>query len=55
MHKNVFSYSKTGCAPLWLGSENYSSIFYLVTISEEIDCGAKYGEQKNAYWTPQKS
>ena len=43
MHKNAFSYSKTGPAPLWLGSESYSSAFYLVTLSEEIDCGRKYG------------
>ena len=43
MHENAFSYSKTGLAPLWLGSESYSSAFYIVTLSEEIDCGRKYG------------
>ena len=47
MHKNAFSYSKTGPAPLWRGSESYSSAFYLVTLSEEIDCGRKYWEKKN--------
>ena len=54
MHKNVFSYSKTGPAPLWQGSQNYSSTFYLVTLSKENDCGRKYGEHKNASWTPKK-
>ena len=33
MHKNVFSNSETGPAPVWLDSENYSSTFYLVTLS----------------------
>ena len=42
MRKNVFSCSKTGAASVSLDSENYSSIFYLVTLR-------KYGEQKNAY------
>ena len=46
MHKKVFSYSKTGPVPVWLDSENYSSAFYLVILSEEIDCGRKNGEQK---------
>ena len=55
MHKKLFSYSKSGPAPVWLDSENYSSTFYLVILSEEIDCGRKNGEQKNAYWTPKKS
>ena len=55
MRKSVCSYSKTGSAPVWLDSENYSSTFYLVTLSEEIDFGWKYGEQKNAYWSLKKS
>ena len=55
MSKNVFSYSKTGPVPVWLDSGNYSSIFYLVTLVEEIDSGRKYGEQKNAYWSSEKS
>ena len=46
---------KTGPASVWLNSENYGSTFCLVTLSEEIDCGRKNGEQKNAYWTPNKS
>ena len=50
--KNFFSYSKTGPAPVLLDRENYSSTFYLVTFSEEVDLGRKYGEQKNAYWSP---
>ena len=45
---NVFSCSKTGPAPVWVDTENYSSTFYLVTLSEEIGCGRKNGEQKNA-------
>ena len=48
MRKNVFSYSKTVPAPVWLNIKNYSSTFYLVTISKEIDCGRKCEEQKNA-------
>ena len=52
MRKNVFLYSKTGPAPVWLESKNYSSTFHLVALSEEIDCSRKYEEQKNAYWTP---
>ena len=52
MRKNVFSCSKTGAASVWLDSENYSSTFYLVTFSEEINFSRKYGEQKNAYWSP---
>ena len=55
MRKSVCSYSKTGSAPVWLDRENYSSTFYLVTLSEEIDFGWKYGEQKNAYWSLKKS
>ena len=55
MRRNVFSYSKTGPAPVWRDSENYSSSFYLVTLSEEIDFDRKYWEQKNAYWSPKKS
>ena len=55
MRKNVLLCSKTGPDPVWLDSENYSSTFYLVTLSEEIDFGRKYGEQKNAYWSPKKS
>ena len=34
MRKNVFSYSKKGLASAWLDSENYSSTFYLVTLSK---------------------
>ena len=48
MWKTALSYSKTGTAPVWLNSKNYSSSFYLVTSSKEIDFGRKYGEQKNA-------
>ena len=55
MHEKVFSYSKTGPIPNWLGSKNYSSTLYLVILNEEIYHDKKYGEQKNAYWTPQKS
>ena len=55
MRKNVFLYSKTGPAPVWLDSKNYSSTFHLVTLSEESDCGRKYEEQKNACWTPKIS
>ena len=40
------SYSKTGPAPVWLDIENYNSAFYLVTLSEELDCGRKNGEQR---------
>ena len=40
--KNVFSYSKNGTAPVWLDSENYSSTFYLVTLSEEIAIGVNW-------------
>ena len=39
----VFSYSKTG--PVWLDTKNYSSITYLVTLSEEIDWGRKNGNR----------
>ena len=55
MRKNVFSWSKTDPAPVWLDSENYSSTLYLVNLSEEIDWGRKNGEQKNPYGTPRKS
>ena len=56
IRENVFSYSKTGSAPVWLDSENYSSSFCLVVnLGEEIECGRKYEEQKKAYWTPEKS
>ena len=55
MRKNVFPYSKTGPAPAWVISKHYSSTFYLVTLSEEIYFGRKYGEQKNPYWSPKKS
>ena len=48
MCKTALSYSKTGTAPVWLDSKHYSSSFYLVTSSKEIDFGRKYGEQKNA-------
>ena len=53
--KNVFSFSKTGIAPVWIDSKNYSSTFYLVALSEEINFGKKYGEEKNAYWSPKKT
>ena len=55
MRKNVFSYSKTGPAPVWIDSENYSSTFNLVSLSQEIDFGRNMREQKNAYWFPKKS
>ena len=55
MRKNVSSCSKTGPAPVLLDSENYSSTFYLVKLSKEIDLGRKYGKQKNEYWSPKKS
>ena len=42
MRKNVFSYGKTGTAPVWLDSENYSSTFYLVILGEEIAFGRRY-------------
>ena len=54
MRKKVFSYSKTGPVIAWLASENYSRTFYLHTLSEEINCGRKNGEQKNVYWTHKK-
>ena len=48
------SRSKTGPAPAWLDIENYSSTFYLVTLSEEINCGRKMGN-KRMHNEPQKS
>ena len=51
----MFSYSKTDLAPVWIDSKNYSSTFYLVTLSEEIDYVIKNGKQMNVYWTPKKS
>ena len=54
MRKKVFSYSKTGPVIAWLASENYSCTFYLHTLSDEIDCCRKNGEQKNVYWTHKK-
>ena len=54
MRRNVFSYSKTGPAPVWRDSKKYSSTFYLVTLSKEIDFDRKYGEQNNGYWLPKK-
>ena len=51
MRKNVFSYSKTGSASVSLDIKNYRSTFHFVTLSDKIDCGRKYEEQKNAYWT----
>ena len=54
MRQNFFSYSKTENAPVSLDINNYSSIFRLVTLSDKIDCGKKYEEQKNKYKT-QKS
>ena len=55
MHKNVFSYSKIGSAPLSLDVKSYRSTFHLVTLSDKIGCGRKYEEQENAYWTQKKS
>ena len=49
MRKNVFSYSKTGSASVSLDIKNYRSTFHFVTLSDKIDCGRKYEEQKNAY------
>ena len=46
MRQNVFSYSKTGSAPVWPDIKNYSSTFHLVTLSDKIDCGRKYEEWK---------
>ena len=54
-HKKMFSCSKTGPAPVWLDSENYSCTLYLVTLSGKTNCGRKNKEQKNAYRTPKKS
>ena len=42
VRKNVFSYSKNGTAPVWLDIENYSSTFYLVIFSEEVDIGINW-------------
>ena len=52
MCKTVFSYSKTGPAPVWLDSENYNSTFYLVTLGEEIDCGRKMWNKRIHTETP---
>ena len=52
MREYMFSYSKIGPAPVWLDSGNYSSIFYLVTLNEEIDCDRKYGGTKECKLTP---
>ena len=54
MRQNLFSYIKTENAPVSLDIKNYSSTFRLVTLSDKIDCGKKYEEQKNIYKT-QKS
>ena len=54
MCKNVFSCSKTGTAPDWLDSKDYSGTFYLVTLSEEIDFGRKYLGTKECILIPQK-
>ena len=54
-HNKIFSYTKTNPAPVWLDYENYGCTFYLVTLSEETDCGRKNGEQNNAYWTSKKN
>ena len=51
MQKNVCSCSKTGSAPVWLDIKNYSSTFHLVTLSVKTNCGRKYEQQKNPYWT----
>ena len=55
MCKNVFLYSKTGPAPVWLDSESYNSTFYLVTLGEEIDCGRKMWNKRTHTETPKKS
>ena len=55
MRKNLFSCNETGTAPVWLDNKNFSSTFYLVNLSEEIDFRRKYGEPKNAYWSPKIS
>ena len=52
IHKNVLPCRKTDPAFVWLDSGNYSSTFYLATLSEEFDFGRKYGEQNNVYWSP---
>ena len=51
MCQKLFSYSKSGRPHIWLDSDNYSSNFYLVALSKEIDCDRKDGERNNAYWT----
>ena len=48
MRSNVFLYSKVGPAPVWLDIKNYSNTFHLDTLSEKIDFGRKYEEQKDA-------
>ena len=47
MRNNVFLYSKVGSAPVWLDIKNSSSTFHLDTLSEKIDFGRKYEEQKD--------
>ena len=48
------SFSKTVPVPVLVGSKNYSSNFYLVTLSGKIECGRKNGEQTNVHWTLKK-
>ena len=48
------SFSKTVAVPVLVGSKNYSSNFYLVTLSGKIECGRKNGEQTNVHWTLKK-
>ena len=43
------SFSKTVPVPVLVGSKNYSSNFYLVTLSGKIECGRKNGEQTNVH------
>ena len=53
--KKAFSYNKTSSPAVWLDSENYSSTFYLVTLSEETVCGRNNDEQNNAYGASKKT
>ena len=52
MWKKVFSYSKTGSAPVWLGRTNYGNTFHLVNLREEMDWVENMKNKKNAYQTP---
>ena len=52
MRKNVFSYSRTSPAPVYLDSQNYNSTVYLVSLSQEIDFGRKYWGTKECILIP---